>query len=138
MTQDDAAGKALLSMLKQHILEKKDAEATYNYLYQLWGVGWEEGRCLRGKRRSVTQYDKKGNLIKIFPTILSAANKMNLDVATIGRALSGKLKTAGGYRWEYTNKTKATSSAKTIGQLKPGSSRPRLKTRVSKTDPPSQ
>ena len=138
MTQDDAAGKVLLEMLGQHIIEEKDALATYNYLYQLWGVGWEEGRHLRGKRKSVTQYDKEGNLIKIHPTILSAANKMQLDVATIGRALNGKFKTAGGYKWEYTDKKKPNASEEKIGSIQVKSNRQVPKTHVSKTFPLSQ
>jgi len=137
MTQDDAAGKVLLEMLEQHIIEEKDAKTVYSYLYQLWGVGWEEGRHLRGKRRSVTQYNKDGTVVKIHPTILSAANKMNLDVATIGRALSGKFKYAGGYRWEYTDKTKPTSEQK-IGSVKSKSIQQGQESHVSKTFPLSQ
>lgn len=52
-----------------------------------------------GKRLS--QYDKEGNLLKVWETASEAAQTLNINLALLGRAAKGKVKSAGGFYWGY-------------------------------------
>ena len=52
-----------------------------------------------GKR--VCQYDKEGNLVKIWNTASEAAQTLGINLALLGRAAKGKVKSAGGFYWAY-------------------------------------
>lgn len=51
--------------------------------------------------RAIKQLDKNGNLIEEFAYATLAAKKYNLDLSSIIKCCRGKLKTCGGYKWEY-------------------------------------
>lgn len=53
------------------------------------------------KKRSVNQLSKDGKFIKSFETIRKAAKELGLNENQISIVLSGKLKTTGGFKWEY-------------------------------------
>ena len=59
------------------------------------------------KPRPVEQYDLKGNLIAIFPSIAEAARKCapNHNTSCISDVCNGTQKTAYGYIWRFSNKT---------------------------------
>lgn len=59
---------------------------------------------VRGKTKSVLQYDLDGKFIKEWKTIKSACNSLNLRASGISSVLSGRYKQSGGYMWEYKNK----------------------------------
>jgi len=97
-------GKVLLELIEKGIIDKENREAARPYLRCVYGGGFDEGRVQRGKRQPVLQMSTDGTRIQIHPSIKIAANRLHLDVATIGRALNGRLKTAGGFKWKYVKK----------------------------------
>lgn len=54
--------------------------------------------------RHVIQKDTKGNIIATFNSVTEAAVAVNVDRTTVGKVLSGKNNTAGGYVFEYEDK----------------------------------
>ena len=59
--------------------------------------------CLsRGRHgRPVAQYTKDGKLVKVHPSIVSAGKETWLEPSCICNCLRGRIKTAGGFVWEY-------------------------------------
>lgn len=53
----------------------------------------------RGKR--IIQYDKNGNIIKIYPSLMQVVRELNLGKSHLSQACNGKRKTCGGYHWKY-------------------------------------
>ncbi len=105
MDQKKAVGKILLELINDGIIDKKNREPARMRLQWVYAAGFDEGTVQRGKRKPVLQMSTDGTRIRIHPSIKIAANRLHLDVATIGRALNGRLKTAGGFKWKYVNKT---------------------------------
>lgn len=54
-------------------------------------------------KRRVTQCDLNGNEIKIFESLDIAKKITGVDDGSIAKACKGKLKTAGGFKWKYTD-----------------------------------
>lgn len=74
---------------------------------------WNSGRKERqtrdpgsyiGPKKSVTQLDKNGNSIKVWPSITEVSETLSINGGNISSAISGRYKTAGGYKWRFTNK----------------------------------
>lgn len=55
--------------------------------------------------RAVIQIDKADNTIKTYVSIAEASRQTKIDRANIYRVLSGKGRTAGGYKWRYVDET---------------------------------
>jgi hypothetical protein len=53
--------------------------------------------------KRVAQYDKKGNLIKIWDYIKQITNELGIDNSSIIKVCRGKLKSAGGFIWRYAD-----------------------------------
>ena len=51
--------------------------------------------------KKVGQYDKQGNLIKIYNSALEASKETGVSNANIGSVCKGKRKTAGNYYWKF-------------------------------------
>lgn len=51
--------------------------------------------------RAVRQLTKDGKFIKEYPYATIAANELGLDLSAIIKVCRGKVKSHGGYRWEY-------------------------------------
>jgi hypothetical protein len=51
-------------------------------------------------KKQVEQYTKDGTLVNIWASILEASNALNIDNSSIGKACTGKLKTAGKFYWK--------------------------------------
>lgn len=51
--------------------------------------------------KKIAQFDKEGNLIKIWDYAKMASEELGIDQSTIGRCCKGKQKTASGYIWKY-------------------------------------
>ena len=103
MQQKEVAGKILLELIESGIINENDQEIVHLYLRAAYASGWIEGKYQRGKRRSILQSDMNGKPIVVHMSIKEAANKLHLDVATIGRALRGVLQSAGGFKWSYAD-----------------------------------
>lgn len=57
-----------------------------------------------GSAKRIAQYDLDGNLIKIWDYVKQASEELNLDHSSICKCARGKIKTCGGYKWEYIAK----------------------------------
>lgn len=79
-----------------HVSNLEWCDAKYNTNY---GTCIERMRSSKMKR--VAQYDKNGNLIKIWESPTTAYRQANLSYAAISSACLGKQKTYKGYIWKY-------------------------------------
>lgn len=52
-------------------------------------------------RKAVNQFDLEGNFLEVYKSISEAARKSGVYVQNISKCCQGKLKTAGGYVWQY-------------------------------------
>jgi hypothetical protein len=101
MKQKVVAQKVLKELIDLKIVEQDDEEIMWAYLLMVYSAGFNEGKIQRGRERPVLQMRRDGTPIKVHQSLKFAANAMQLDVATIGRALRGKVVTAGGFKWKY-------------------------------------
>jgi group I intron endonuclease len=53
--------------------------------------------------RAIAQFDTDGTLMEKWARISDAADKLGIDRSSISKACRGKIKTAGGYIWRYSN-----------------------------------
>ena len=67
----------------------------------------------RPKTRSVTQMDDSGRVIKVFPSLSSAAKEIGISTKSIRAAASGVQKHAGGFCWKYEESIDEDSLEKT-------------------------
>lgn len=121
MKQEDVAGKIVLELVKAGIIQERDDWAVYNYLMQAYAAGFNEGNSRVTRTQPVSQYNAKGELIAVYPTIRQTAKEVGVDESSIKRALSGRYKTVKGFSFKYVNVKKPTSSSKTktIGGASP-------------------
>lgn len=58
---------------------------------------------MQGKANSkiIAQFDKSGNFIKNYNSIIEAERQTNISNGTICDVLKGRRKSAGGFLWEY-------------------------------------
>lgn len=63
---------------------------------------WANGR-MEFKKKSVEQYDTRGNLIAEFESASAASRETGLMRESISRACRGESKSAGGYTWKFKN-----------------------------------
>lgn len=55
------------------------------------------------KSKPITQYDLYGNFIKNWGGMGLASKNLNIDRGSISACCKNKVKTAGGFKWKYTN-----------------------------------
>ena len=48
----------------------------------------------------IAQFDLDGNFIAVYNSAIEASKKLGIDNSTISKAVKGRMKTAGGFRWE--------------------------------------
>ena len=60
---------------------------------------------VEGLYKKILQYDKEGNFIKEYPSLIAASKELNIDATTISKALHGQYHTAGGYIWKLQSST---------------------------------
>jgi len=101
MIQKDVAFKITEELISLGVCKREDEYIMYAYILQSYAAGHNEGRAHKSKRRPVLQSTKGGRPIKVHESVKVAANMVGMNVASIGRALSGKFKLAGGYKWSY-------------------------------------
>jgi hypothetical protein len=63
----------------------------------------KKGKPQLNLRKPIFQLDKKGNVIKEWSGQKQASIELNIDQASIWQVLNNKLKSAGGYIWQYKN-----------------------------------
>ena len=60
-----------------------------------------EAKRIAKRIKPVLQFDKKGNFLNEFSSILEAATVLNIDNSGISKVCKGKAKTCGGFIWKY-------------------------------------
>lgn len=91
---------------KQHTEESKRqmSQSTIGQYAGEQNPMYGKSRELSPNARSVLQLDAvTGETINNFTCILDASDKTGVDNSSISKACRQKLKTAGGYKWEYLN-----------------------------------
>lgn len=53
--------------------------------------------------KSITQFDKEGSEVKRWNNIKEVASELNINIGSISNVLNGWAKTAGGFKFKYTN-----------------------------------
>lgn len=89
----------------------KDEDKTNNCVENLeWctnkynsNYGTRKHRLSETHKISVSQFDKTGLLIKVYSSGITAQMETGINSSNITKCCRGKLKTAGGYIWRYTN-----------------------------------
>lgn len=79
------------------------------------------------KGNRLCQYDMEGNLLKVWETASEASQTLGINLALLGRAAKGKVKSAGGFYWGYegepfninSRQVKHTNLKKPLYQLTP-------------------
>lgn len=74
------------------------------FLNAIYTAGYEEGRRSLGiaQERKIEQFNRQGEKIKEFDSILKAAKKVKCSDRLISRALKSGKPTRSGYIWKYT------------------------------------
>jgi hypothetical protein len=67
-------------------------------------------KCARNKK--IIQLDKTGKIIRIFDSISKAATSVGISNGNISLVAQGKQKTAGGFKWEYADKSLDSSQVR--------------------------
>ena len=70
---------------------------------QNMNYGTRRKRQIKGASKPVAQLTLEGKLIKKWESATEAQRKGNFDRSSISRACSGKLKTSGGFKWNFTD-----------------------------------
>lgn len=63
--------------------------------------GTRSKRAGESNSKKVSQYDLKGNLIKVWDGIINAERKLKIFNTSIVECCKGRRKTAGGFKWKY-------------------------------------
>jgi hypothetical protein len=74
----------------------KDIEGAVNIGLTIIKAG--EGNRTNKK---VMQIDKNGNLISKYFSIANASQKTSIHAGDIGNCANGRIKSAGGYKWQF-------------------------------------
>ena len=98
-------GNTLLGKTEEERKEirQKQSEAKKGKNHPMYGVHRYGKNAPNTKR--VAQYDKQGNLIKIWDYIKQASEELGIHKDSISACCRGKQKSAGGYIWRYAEKT---------------------------------
>jgi hypothetical protein len=105
MDSNKAVKKVVDEIMGYFGLEERAHEPLTAWANMLIGIGHEEGRVSSAKpsRKPVIQKTKKGEVIGIFKSLTEAAKVTRTGRTNISDACLGKMKTAGGYKWEFLN-----------------------------------
>jgi hypothetical protein len=65
------------------------------------GVNFGKTGILNWNSKKVAKMDNLNNIIDIYPGVMEAMRKTNINEASIRSCIYGKQKTAGGFKWQY-------------------------------------
>lgn len=77
-----------------------------------------DNKLLKPITKQICQYDKKNNLINIYPSIIEASKKTNIDNGSICKVCKSINKSAGGYIWTYIVKEKIDENLDEMVKIK--------------------
>lgn len=66
--------------------------------------GMRKEKAAKSKQKSVSQYNKDGEFVKRYDSIISASQLTGISKCSICSCAKNKLKSAGGFLWEYAHK----------------------------------
>ena len=87
----------------EHVDERTEIRRANNPNNELWyklaKIKKANGTIHNGKWKHIEQYSKDGEFIAEYASVYEAATKNNVSHETLRRALNGRIKTAGGFKW---------------------------------------
>lgn len=80
-----------------------------------WGTGLSKSQLNNSRSKAIDQLDLDGNYIKTFPSSMEAERQTGIQRTTISAVCRGYgvHKTAGGYKWRYSEGDNIESTTKT-------------------------
>lgn len=99
MEQDVAASKIAEELIKNGLLARFNKQEALAHLERLFAIGFDRGRKQTAHGKPVTQIDYKGNIVRDYDDITSAAKTIGVDKSAISKAVLGKVSKVGGYYW---------------------------------------
>lgn len=82
---------------------KEKLKSAGNYVWRYADCNLNSITYNHKTNKQVTQYTKNGVSICVHNSIIEASVKSNVDQSSITKCCKGKLQTAGGYIWKYTD-----------------------------------
>jgi len=98
MTQHDTAQK-----LANMIMLNPSYDNILNLLKLSYGSGFDRGRSSRSFSIPVLQLTMHGGIVAHHDSMGEAADSLNMATSSIWRAVNGKWRHAGGYKWRALN-----------------------------------
>lgn len=69
----------------------------------LWSFNNKPNVVYKFPGKTILQLDKNGNVVREFKSIADAGRFLGINPSTISCVLTGRIKTAGGFKWRYKN-----------------------------------
>lgn len=88
--------------ISKHFKGKKISECTKEKISKSMKLLYKDG--VPSRRKSIIQYDKSLNKIKVYESITKATMETKIYKSNISDCCKGKRKSAGGYIWQFQNK----------------------------------
>lgn len=82
---------------------RKGRKTYAGYVWRYINDNFDKYNIENEKKSKIIQYDINGNAIQNFNSICDAHRETNISKSNISMCCSGKIKTAGGFNWEYRN-----------------------------------
>jgi hypothetical protein len=103
MKQDTAVDMAMREMLKFGWIDPANYNSIKPYAEWLVGIGFDIGRKAHVTPKPVVQLSLDGKELKVYESVKVASNKTGVFRRDITKVISGKRKSAGGYKWRFVN-----------------------------------
>lgn len=84
-------------------LGKTNRKTAGGYQWVFSGDEYKVGQIIPHER-PVSQFDKSGNLIKVYPSVKDAADSVRTSISNMIRCCKGRRKTLKGFIWEYASR----------------------------------
>jgi hypothetical protein len=79
----------------------KQEERIRFYHTMIYTAGVDEGRKQYSHRKPIAQFTIDGKFIKVFGSIVEAANSIHRTKGAVQKAVAGKTEHSGGFKWKY-------------------------------------
>lgn len=104
MKQEAVAYRITSELRFAGIIDKEHKNLVHAYICQAYAAGFMEGKLKGVNRKPVMKQTLEGGRLKVYESTMVAARVCCITNQSISACATGKLKTAGGYKWEYIDK----------------------------------